>query len=510
MSTQTLQFVANVTGPFRVRNIKGVSHTVLDMVMLREGVHTGNLGALLYTDAEMAKTADAWNMMPLVKNHPTNAEGAAISARQPEVLDTASFGNVLNSKHKPTHGDVPGSLACEAWVNMAELARVDEDMANRIANNETIEVSTGLTLDIIKESGEWHGVPYVGRVVNFRPDHVAFLPNDTGACSVAKGCGVGAKLMVNQAAHNCSCQTKAANAEIPADAHDLRSDYIPSGTVTINNREVSFASIMEKARAWVDENHPVLRNSDGSVTKRSYLEADAVYSDYFVYSEYEHDSGKPPEYYRVDYTLNARGLMIVDAASETPVDRQVSFVPISPESEQEPDMTTNTAPATAPVAPEVITAPAVAPVVQNTEVPAVAPVVTAPAAVAPVVTAPLTINAFIATAPAEHQSTLEDALLALNTAKGGYVSKITAVPTNTFTAEALNAMRLPQLSAIAGLIVEPAPVAAVVAPVAVANAAVAIDPTPRVLNYAGALGAPVTNTAAGPAPRMLTANKPKA
>lgn len=498
MSTQTLQFVANVSGPFRVRNIKGVSHTVLDMVMLREGVHTGNLGPLLYTDEQMARTADAWNMMPLVKNHPVDTAGNPISARQPEVLDTASFGNVLNSKHKATHGDVPGSLSCEAWVNMAELARVDESMANRIANNETIEISTGLTLDIVEEAGEWHGVPYVGRVVNFRPDHVAFLPNDKGACSVAKGCGVGTQVLVNQAAvANCSCQHKAENTAAPVAVSDLRSGYIPAGTFMVGNVEVSFASIMDKARVWVEEHHPTIRNADGMATKRCYLEGDAVYPDYFVYSEYE--EGQPPEYYRVNYTLNARGLMLVDAATETPVDRQVTFVPIS--SAQEPEMTTNTAPATTPVAPEVITAPAavVAPV-QNTETPAppvdaVAPVI-APAA-------PLTINAFIATAPAEHQGTLEDALLALNTAKGGFIAKITAVATNTFTPDALNAMRLPQLSAIAGLIAEPV---AVVAPAVVAN--VAIDPAPRTLNYAGALGAPVTNSA-GPAPRLLTATKPK-
>ena len=505
MPTQTIQFVANTVGPFRVRNIKGVSHTVLDMVMLVAGVHTGNLGPLLYTDEQMAKTADAWNMMPLVRNHPVDTDGKPISARQIEVLDTASFGNVLNSKHKPTVGDVPGSLFCEAWVNMAELAKVDSDMADRIARNETIEISTGLTLDIVEESGEWNGTPYTGRVTNFRPDHVAFLPNDTGACSIAKGCGVGTKVLVNKTLANCSCSAKAENAEVlPVTATDLRSEYVPTGSFLVGNTDVSFATITSKAGAWVEENHPAQHDADGKATKRCYLEFDAVYPDYFVYSEYK--AGQSPEFYRVDYSLNARGLVIVDAATEVPVTRQVTYVPTLPDSEQESDMTTNTAPATAPVAPEVIATPVATPV-QNTETPAplaVAPVA-APVAIAPVAPQlPLTINAFIATAPVEHQGTLEDALLALNTAKGGFVSKITAVPTNTFTAEALNAMRLPQLSAIAGLIAEP--VAAPVVPVVATNAAPAV--APRTLNYSGAAGAPVTNSA-GPAPRLLTTNTPQ-
>src|SRR5690606_20175922 len=37
--------------------------------------------------------------------------------------------------------------------------------------------------------GELNGKPYTAKQVNLRPDHVALLPGEVGACSIADGCG---------------------------------------------------------------------------------------------------------------------------------------------------------------------------------------------------------------------------------------------------------------------------------------------------------------------------------
>ena len=484
MIHQTVQFATNASGSRRVRNIKGVAHVVLDMVMLRTGVHHGNLGPVFYSDEELSRSSEAWNMMPLVENHPVDAAGKDISARRPDVLDKASFGYVMNSRHKTTVGDVPGSAFCEAWVNMDDLTAVNAKMAERVANGETIEISTGLTLDLIPEVGEWKGQKYTHRAVNFRPDHVAFLTKDKGACSIEKGCGVGTAVVVNteQTPAACSCQTKPAECGCKSKALNAEpAEYIPNTTLRVNNVDTSFSDIYTQAGEWLKEKHPTLRTSDGMTIKSYDISWDGVFPGYFVFSEWEREGGM--EFYRVDYTLNDRGKITV-ADTETPVERQVQFVPTSPENE-EAIMTTNAQ--AAPAAVETVATPAV---VVNA-----APAVETPAAApAPVViAAKLTLNQFVETAPSEIRQDALDAVTALNAVRAGHAAVILAAPGNKFTAEVLNSMPLGMLEATASLAssATPAPVATP-APAAVTNAAPAAPAAPaaRVLNYSGAVGAP--------------------
>lgn len=482
MLTQTVQFATNASGQ-RVRNIKGVQHVVLNMVMLRTGVHKGNLGPIYYSDEEQSRSREAWNMMPLVENHPTDITGAHISARQADVLEKSAFGHVLNAQHRPTVDNTPGSSFCEAWVNMDALTAINPEMAKRVTNGETIEVSTGLTLGLIEEAGEWQGQPYTHRAVNFRPDHVAFLPTAKGACSVAKGCGVGANLVVNEETAkvvNCGCGGKS---EVATVANNTRPEYVPSTVFRVGNVDVSFSDVLDQARQWVRTKHPEQRDTDGNLKAYCDVYQDGIYPAYFVYSHYDRTSGEPPEFYRVSYTLTDSGKVSVVGA-KTQVERQIQYVPVTPDEEDK--MTTN-----AVVTPEV-------PVV-NTAASEATPAVPATPASQPATPAvKLTLNQFVETAPADLRQDLTDAVLALNTARTGFISKIMAAPGNLFTVEVLNTMGLKVLESVSALITPPAPAV-------VANAAPAVVQTPaevRVLNYAGSAGAPAP-TGSETVPRLL-------
>ena len=59
-----------------------------------------------------------------------------------------------------------------------------------------MEVSTGLFTENEEVHGEFRGKPYIAVARNYRPDHLAWLPDQIGACSLAAGCGT---LKLNQA-----------------------------------------------------------------------------------------------------------------------------------------------------------------------------------------------------------------------------------------------------------------------------------------------------------------------
>jgi hypothetical protein len=158
-------------------------HLVAPMVILTEGVHHGSCGPLYYPKEELAKTPAAWNHKPIVVYHPT-MNGLAISACDPVVLNSRKVGVMLNTRYQD------GKLKSEAWIDISRVDKVDERIMEFIRNGEIMELSTGVFIDIEEKEGEWNGEKYIGIARNFRPDHLALLPDQIGACSVADGAGL--------------------------------------------------------------------------------------------------------------------------------------------------------------------------------------------------------------------------------------------------------------------------------------------------------------------------------
>ena len=165
-----------------VRNdtLEGKSFVVVPMVMLVEGVHNGSNGPLFYPEEELQKTPETWNCKPVVVYHPEKG-----SACTPEVLNTRKIGVIMNAKYDKKKK----RLVAEAWMEEAMVKKVDNRVWNAIEEHEPLELSTGVYTDNELTEGEWEGEKYIAIARNYRADHLAVLPDQTGACSLADGAG---------------------------------------------------------------------------------------------------------------------------------------------------------------------------------------------------------------------------------------------------------------------------------------------------------------------------------
>jgi len=167
----------------RYDTLEGKQYLVVPCVMITEGILNGSEGPLYYPAAELSKTPAVWNTKPVVVYHP-EMDGQSISACDPVTIEKYSIGQLFNTKWED------GKLKTECWIDEEEANQVDERVLEAVENGSMMEVSTGLFLDNDKIEGEWNGEVFNGTVHNFRPDHLAILPDLIGACSVKDGAGL--------------------------------------------------------------------------------------------------------------------------------------------------------------------------------------------------------------------------------------------------------------------------------------------------------------------------------
>lgn len=178
----TVNFLPATT---RIEMLEDREHTVIPMVMLTEGVHTGSSGPLFYSAEELSKTPEVWNHKPVVVYHP-ELNGQGISACDPLVVNARKIGVMMN-----TSWDAKGKrLKSEAWIEKSRAEKIDNRIFAAVDKNNMMELSTGLFSDLEKSSGKFDGDEYDGIIRNIRPDHLALLPDKIGACSITKGAGL--------------------------------------------------------------------------------------------------------------------------------------------------------------------------------------------------------------------------------------------------------------------------------------------------------------------------------
>lgn len=173
------RITANFQSGIRRETYNDTPHLVVPVVMICEGVLNGALVPL----AEFSKYPEAWNGRPVPVLHPEE-RGQPISANRPDVIDRNTIGTIFNAR-------VEGAkLKAEAWLNIAKAERLGfGPLIRQLEAGEVVEVSTGYFADDDMTSGEFDGTTYHGIHRNLRPDHLALLPGEIGACSVADGCG---------------------------------------------------------------------------------------------------------------------------------------------------------------------------------------------------------------------------------------------------------------------------------------------------------------------------------
>ena len=184
-----LYVTANLGAGATRKTLKGRSYLVADATIMPPGggVMNGSQGALFYPPEEQRRDVGAWNDIPLTLHHPFDPiSGKHLSANAPGVLDRQGLGFIRRDR---LEGD---KRRVKAWFDEAETKGKAPEVYNRLVKGESIELSTGLYTDNIpaRPGSNFQGKPYDFVAVNYRPDHLAILPDQQGACSRRDGCGV--------------------------------------------------------------------------------------------------------------------------------------------------------------------------------------------------------------------------------------------------------------------------------------------------------------------------------
>jgi len=255
------------------------------MIILTEGVHNGTQGPLYYPKEELAKTPAAWNHKPIVVYHPSiNGEG--VSACDPTILSSRKVGVMLNTKWEK------GRLKSEAWIEKDRANKVDDRIMTAVEAKEMMELSTGVFIDVEDTTGTWKGEDYTGIARNYRPDHLALLPDQIGACSIADGAG----FIRNQASKDLM-ETLQKDPTLKA----LRLALVKMGVV---ENEMSFSNISQSLTTALREKFNV------DPANGPWVWVQDVFSNFVIYE-------KDGKLYRLGYMSNDSGVTLSD---ETPVE----------------------------------------------------------------------------------------------------------------------------------------------------------------------------------------------
>ena len=266
--------IANMDEPADRESIRrevheGEEHLVVPVVMIVEGV----LNDALVPASEFGRHVESWNDRPIPVLHPQE-RGEYVSAARPDIIDKNTIGRVYNAW-------VDGrKLKAEAWLNIAKAVRLGYgDLIQSLANGDVIEISTGYFSDDEPKAGEFDGTGYRSIHRNIKPDHLALLPGEVGACSVADGCGTrvntdkGLLMKVNDAfstiaqalGFRTNCQCEEGQMDLMQQAEELKAN----GSISAKQFQM-LTEMDEDARTMVR----ALLDAMGSVTGQESDEGD--------------------------------------------------------------------------------------------------------------------------------------------------------------------------------------------------------------------------------------------
>ena len=267
------------------------AHLVVPVVMMVEGVHDGSLGPLLHTINELGKFPASWNGIPVIIYHPQR-DGEFVSANQPDIIDNEVVGRVYNT-------DVEGKkLKAEIWIDEDRLNTISPIVLEAINEGKEMEVSVGVFNEFDETPGVWNNERYDKIAVNHRPDHLAILPDEVGACSLEDGCGLGA----NKKEEDMKITNELLN--------QVRQVGYTINEIG-NNAEKGYKEKMEAVYAALREKE----------TNEVYCYLEEMYDDSIVYSE----SGKgASKMYKQSYKIESGKIEFVGEPIE--VRREVEYV----------------------------------------------------------------------------------------------------------------------------------------------------------------------------------------
>lgn len=310
--------------------VQGREYLVAPATLIVPGVLNGSHGPLYYPPEEIAKSVFAWNHMPVVVNHPYSEDGVPISARTPQVVMSTKIGEVYNS-----YIGANGELRAETWIDVELADRVDKRVVNSLLSGTKLELSTGVvTMDEEAPAGsvDGRGREYQYTAREYRPDHLAILPDGVGACSIKDGCGV----LVNETSKVSEIREGHGGVVMSGKQGDNAS---PPGELTIGgvlvwqpsggeapitvNVDLSFTEIEHELCELVMEQFPPY-SVFGEPQECAYIMA--VYPGYFIYR-------KGDELYKQTYEIS-NGEVTVTTWDMKEVEKVVEYVEMSDDGDE--------------------------------------------------------------------------------------------------------------------------------------------------------------------------------
>lgn len=167
----------------------GVEYLVADATLINTayGILQGSKGPLRYTPEDTKAAVQQWNGVPLTVRHPYDPiTNEHLSAATPGVWDRQGIGVVRAASFDDR------KLRAEAWFDVERTKRLDPRILNSLEQGKPVSLSTGLftTNEPAPPDANWNGRSFTHYARQHKPDHLAILPDEKGACDIADGCGV--------------------------------------------------------------------------------------------------------------------------------------------------------------------------------------------------------------------------------------------------------------------------------------------------------------------------------
>ena len=261
----------------------GREYLVSPTVAIIAGVLNGELAPA----DEIAAAGASWNGMPVPIGHPM-VNGRAVSANVPEIVP-----NCPGRFYGAVDGD---RLRGEIWIDLEAAARIGGDAllaVQRLEKGDPIDVSTGYFRQVDPTPGTWNGQAYTAIQRNIKPDHLALLLDEQGACDWRMGCGT------------------------PRINHAIGEETMEFQTIQVN-MELSLDDQMSKVYSAFSEkfNHNESQDGPGEERPRYYVRE--MFGDRVISS----GAGK---LWQLSYTIDDQGMVTFGE----PVEVEVVYQPVA-------------------------------------------------------------------------------------------------------------------------------------------------------------------------------------
>lgn len=272
--------------PVSTQTLDGRDFLVVPVVAVKEMVLNGEL----LLAPQIQESVKLWNDTPVSIVHPI-VNGKKVSAKGIEFVEKIVVGRLYNAYFENKR------LKGEMWIDIEKANTLGGDakaLITRFNDGEVVEVSTAYYASTDTETGTFDGDEYSGVQYNIRPDHLAILPSDVGACSLADGCGAP---RVNKRG-DLMPQLKVALQE--GESYEMRNEALENA--------VREAVIPSGSTGW-------------------YVYLSDIYEGSVVYAITQPD--QEVGYFEVSYTIDGDQAVVLGEAVE--VKRAVKYVPVANE-----------------------------------------------------------------------------------------------------------------------------------------------------------------------------------